>query len=362
MARYAMIMAGGSGTRLWPMSRRAMPKQLVPLFDGASLLSIAADRLEGVVEAPNRLICTGERYRDVIAGALPSFSAEQVLGEPEGRDTLNAVGLTAAILAQRDPNAIFAVLTADHLIEPQNVFAERLAAGFGLVEEDPTRFVTFAITPTFPATGYGYVQQGEAIDGHDRCYLAQQFVEKPDVATATEFLKAGNYGWNSGMFIFHAATVLEAIQRYEPATHQGLHEIAAAWDTPGRTDVLNRIYPTLRKVSVDYGLMEPASADDSLAVCVVPMDLSWIDVGSWPSFGETVTADPQGNRCAGSTQWHDLDSKNLIVLSSDSNHAIATIGCSDLVIVHTPETTLICNASDAQRVKELAERVPERLR
>ena len=362
MSRYAMIMAGGSGTRLWPMSRAAMPKQLVELFDGASLLGIAADRLEGVVEQTHRLICTGERYREVIGEALPAFGPEQVIGEPEGRDTLNAVGLTAAILAHRDPEAIFAVLTADHLIEPHDVFAERLAAGFRLVEEDPKRFVTFSITPTHPSTGYGYVRQGEAIAEHDECYFARQFVEKPDLETAKGFLETGEYGWNSGMFIFHAATVLQAIARYEPATFEGLNSIAAAWDTPERDATLNEIYPTLRKVSVDYGLMEPASNDAAMSVCVVPMKLSWIDVGSWTSLGETISPDASGNRCATSTSWHDLDSERLLVVSNDPTHAICTIGCSDLVIVHTNDATLICAADEAQRVKEMADAVPESLR
>lgn len=359
MARYAMIMAGGSGTRLWPLSRRAAPKQLVPLINGESLLSIAAQRLDGVVDGAHRLICTGERYRNALAEALPEFTPAQILGEPEGRDTLNAVGLTAAVLAKNDPEAIFAVLTADHLIEPKEVFADRLAVGFGLVEEDPTRLVTFSITPTYPSTGYGYVQRGEAIPGHETCFRAQRFVEKPDLATAEGFLAAGNYGWNSGMFVFQAQVVLDAIGRHEPETKQGLDAIAAAWGTADQEAVLGSVYPTLRKVSIDYGLMEPGSDDSEVSICVVPMALSWVDVGSWPSFGETIEPDQEGNRVTTSTTWRDLSSTGLLVFSDDPSHTISTIGCHDLVIVHTPDATLICATDDAERVKEMAENVPE---
>ena len=246
-----MIMAGGSGTRLWPMSRLDRPKQLVPLVSGRSLLGISSDRLENVVDLDRRWICTGERFRDQVRDAVPGISDDRILGEPCGRDTLNAVGLTAAVLAAHDPEAIFAVLTADHLIEPQDVFADRLDRGFRLVEDDPTRFVTFSITPTHPATGFGYVEQGEPIEGHPECYLASRFVEKPDRETAETYLARGTFGWNSGMFIFHAATVLETIGRYEPATKEGLDRIAAAWNTPERRTVLEAVYPELKKITTE---------------------------------------------------------------------------------------------------------------
>lgn len=357
-----MIMAGGSGTRLWPISRAERPKQLVPLIGGRSLLAVASDRLAGVVETDARWICTGERFRDQVRAAVPSIGDDRILGEPCGRDTLNAVGLTAAVLASLDPDAIFAVLTADHLIEPQAVFADRLDAGFRLVEADPTRFVTFAIEPTFPATGFGYVERGDAIDGHPGCFRAQRFVEKPDRETAESYLAAGTFGWNSGMFVFHAATVLDTIGRYEPATRAGLDRIAAAWNTPDRAATLAAVYPELRKISVDYGLMEPASRDDAVSIAVVPMDLSWIDVGSWPSLGETIEPDAAGHRVAAATAHTDLDSRDLLVFSDDPDHRICTIGCEGLVIVHTRDTTLICRAEDAQKVKDMAGLVPESLR
>jgi mannose-1-phosphate guanylyltransferase len=359
--RHAMIMAGGSGTRLWPISRAERPKQLVPLIGGRSLLAVASDRLEGVVDSDRRWICTGERFRDQVRAAVPSIGDDRILGEPCGRDTLNAVGLTAAVLHRQDPDAIFAVLTADHLIEPQSVFADRLDAGFRLVEEDPTRFVTFAITPTFAATGFGYVERGDAIDGHEGCFHATRFVEKPDVETAEAYLAAGTFGWNSGMFVYHAATVLDTIGRYEPATRTGLDRIANAWNTPERDATLAAIYPELKKISVDYGLMEPASRDEAVSIAVVPMDLSWIDVGSWPSLGETVAADDRGNRITAGTAHTDLDSRNLVVFSDDPDHRICTIGCEDLVIVHTKDATLICRADQAQKVKDMAGIVPESL-
>ena len=357
-----MIMAGGSGTRLWPMSRLDRPKQLVPLVGGRSLLGISSDRLESVVDLDRRWICTGERFRDQVRDAIPGISDDRVLGEPCGRDTLNAVGLTAAVLAAHDPDAIFAVLTADHLIEPQDVFADRLDRGFRLVEDDPTRFVTFSITPTHPATGFGYVEQGEPIEGHPECHMACRFVEKPDRETAEAYLARGTFGWNSGMFIFHAATVLETIGRYEPATREGLDRIAAAWNTPERRTVLEAVYPELKKISVDYGLMEPAAGDDAISVAVVPMPLSWIDVGSWPSLGDTIEPDERGIRRAEGIGHTALDSRNLVVFGDDPNHHICTIGCEDLVIVHTKDATLICRADQAQRVKDMAGEVPEDLR
>ena len=357
-----MIMAGGSGTRLWPISRTDRPKQLVPLIEGRCLLEVASDRLAGVVDAENRWICTGERFREQVRSAVAGIDDEHILGEPCGRDTLNAVGLTAAVLARRDPDAIFAVLTADHVIEPQAVFAERLDAGFKLVEADPRRFVTFAITPTRPASEYGYVEQGDAIEGAPGCFEAARFVEKPDRETAEAYLETGRFAWNSGMFVFHARTVLDAIARFEPATRTGLDRIAAHWDDERRHATLNAIYPDLKKISVDYGLMEPASRDDRVSIAVVPMELSWIDVGSWPSLGETIEPDASGNRIAEGASSVDLGSRNLMVFSTEPGHRICTIGCEDLVIVHTADATLVCRADDAQRVKEMAGLVPEDLR
>ena len=360
--RHAMIMAGGSGTRLWPVSRSDRPKQLVPLIAGRSLLQVASDRLAGVVDHDRRWICTGERFRSRVREAIPGIEDDRILGEPCGRDTLNAVGLTAAVLAKLDPDAIFSVLTADHLIEPQDVFADRLDAGFRLVEEDPSRFTTFAITPTHPATGFGYVERGDPIPGHDGCFRASRFVEKPDRETAEAYLEAGNFGWNSGMFILHAATVLETIGRFHPSTEEGLRRIADDWGTPSQAATLEAIYPELKKTSVDYGLMEPASRDEQVSIAVVPMDLSWIDVGSWPSLGETIEPDASGNRIAEGATSTDLGSRNVLVFSNEPGHRICTIGCEDLVIVHTADATLVCRAEDAQKVKDMAGAVPENLR
>jgi mannose-1-phosphate guanylyltransferase len=344
-----MIMAGGSGTRLWPMSRGETPKQLIPLFKGKSLLQIAVERLDGVVEPAHRWICTGQKHCEAICESLPQFAEDQLLGEPEGRDTLNAVGFTATVLHKLDPNAIFAVLTADHIIRPQAEFSRCLQTGFSLVEEDPSRFITFGITPTFPATGYGYVELGETItEGSHACL---RFVEKPDAATAENYIASGNFAWNSGMFVFHCKTVIDAIARMQPDSAAGLARIGEAWGTSQQQEVLDRVYPTLPKISVDYGLMEPAGADKAVSICTVPMHVEWLDVGSWPSYGETLEADGQGNRS--DTRCFTLDCNNTLAVSDDPNHALTMIGCQDLIVVHTKDATLVFPASEAQRVKEM---------
>lgn len=361
MARYAMIMAGGSGTRLWPMSRAAMPKQLVPFIDGRSLLSLAGDRVAPLVPAERLLVCAADAYRGAVLSAVAGLCPDNFLGEPVGRDTLNAVGFTAAVLAARDPDAIFCVLTSDHLIEPQPVFERCMRTGFELVEADPTRLVTFAITPTHPATGYGYVEYGDPVPGFAPAVRCTRFVEKPDLARAREYLASGRFGWNSGMFVFHANTVLQAIARLRPQNHAGLRLIG---DAVARgvdpTPQIAAVYPTLPKVSVDIGLMEPASVDAHLSVVTVPMPVEWKDVGSWPSWGATLTPDAAGNRS--SCPAIHMDSTNTLVASDDPSHTVVTIGLDQVIVVRTKDATLVCRADLAERVKDAVAALPPHLR
>ena len=354
--RYALIVAGGSGTRLWPMSRASLPKQLIPFIHGKSLLALAFDRLEGLVPAANRYICASQGHADLICQAL-GLPREQFLGEPTGRDTLNAVGYSAAVIARRDPEAVIAVFTADHIIEPVDEFLKIVDHGFRLAESQPSTLVTFGIAPTQAATGYGYLQLGEPLDGEAR--IVEQFKEKPAAAIAQEYFAAGSqhYLWNSGMFVWRAATLLDCIGRYEPANARGIATIAEAWDTPGRDAVLGEVFPMLKKISVDFAVMEPASRDERVQVAAVPMPLTWLDVGSWPMFGETCPHDENGNATAAQTLF--MDTQGTLAASSDPNHLIATIGCRDLIIIHTPDATLVCHKDHAEAIKEMHRQVGE---
>jgi len=342
------------------MSRRGRPKQLLPFIGGRSLLELAAGRLEGVVSAEHRLICASESHRGVIRGACGEYGDDQILGEPVGRDTVNAVGFTAAVLSKRDRDAVFAVLTADHIIEPHEEFARKLEVGFRLVEDDGRRFVTFAIEPTYAATGYGYVEMGPPIEGFAGARRVLRFVEKPDVETARTYLRTGTFGWNSGMFVFHAGQFMEALSWYQPECYAGLTKIATLWDTGERGAVLEETYPKLPRISVDYGVMEPASADERLALCGVPMEVTWLDVGNWPNYASTLEADAEG--CRTNAKSLHVDSSGILALSDNPEHVIATIGCKDLIVVHTEDVTMVCPASEAQRVKALAKRAAESLR
>jgi len=366
--RYAMIMAGGSGTRLWPMSRDGQPKQLIRFIhqpDGsvASLLEIAADRMSGLVPTDKRYICTGERYRAQIKDALPAFDDAHILGEPQPRDTVNAVAFAAAVFAKEDPGAVFAVLTADQLITPPDVFRSAMDIGYRLVEEAPTRLVTFGITPTHPATGYGYIEKGGPVRVGDEdvgAFGVERFVEKPMLEKAEAYVGSGRYFWNSGMFVFNARKFLELYEHYLPENKAGMRRIASAWGTPAQQAVLDEVYPTLKKTSVDYGVMEPAVNAENASIVGVEMAADWLDVGSWPSYAETLASDDANNRSAG-LRLASHESHNCIAIGDgqDPDHLIALVGCEDLIVVRTERATLVMPREKGEALKALHAQLDE---
>lgn len=358
--RYAMIMAGGSGTRLWPMSTREQPKQLIPFIEssdgGRSLLEVAMDRLDGLVEPDRTVVCAGNTHREAIQASL-GLDSDRFFGEPMGRDTLNAVALVAYAVQRTDPEAVIAVFTADHLITPVDEFQEIVDAGYRVAESADGTLVTFGITPTSPATGFGYLELGEPLPDSasmGQARVVDQFREKPHLETAEEYLAAGadRYLWNSGMFVWKAMTLIDGVAKFHPDNHAGLTKIADAWGTPDQDAVLEAIYPTLNKISVDFAVMEPASTDSEFTVAAVPMPLRWLDVGSWPSYAETLTSDAAGNTTGGCRSTL-LDTTNTLVASDDPDHLITTIGLDDVVVIHTAKATLVCRREDAERIKEM---------
>ncbi len=341
---HAVIMAGGAGTRLWPLSRSKHPKYLLRLFEGLSLLRRTYERLAARFEPSQIHVITTAAHLPLVAEDLPELPADNLIGEPCGRDTANAIGMAAALLDRQDPEAIMGVFTADHIIRPVDRFCAALDKAYSHVGKDPSALVTFGVRPASPHTGYGYVHRASALG--EGVYQVSEFKEKPDAATAKQYQASGEYYWNSGMFVWRARTVLDELARNLPDSHAKFVQMAQIWSEADGAERAAQIYPTLEKISIDFAVMERARQ-----VAVVEMDCEWLDVGSWTSVTEVFDPDADGNvLVADNTALVNADN-NIVVAEDD--HLIALIGTTNLVVVRSDDATLICTRQAAQKIKDM---------
>src|SRR5437867_8271985 len=358
---HAVILAGGGGTRLWPLSRTTYPKQFLPLLGEHTLLQQTVLRLTETVPPQRLWIVTGKEQAPLVQAqlsTLPGLSEgpAHVLTEPVGRNTAAAIGLAAVHLWRLDPKAVMVVLPADHWIERQSTFVALLQNAVGLAEQD--LLVTFGIVPHRAETGYGYIRRGEplaASPGHrvpeTVCYRVERFVEKPDLPTAQHYLANGGYYWNAGIFLWRASTILAEIAAYLPALHKGLREIAHNLDSSRSADTLAAVYARLEPVSIDSGVLEK-----SRRLVIVPADIGWSDLGEWATIHRLSPQDERGNTL--STTVLDLGSENSFVYSS--RRPTATIGLKNLVVVDAEDALLICAHDRVQEVRTVVQQLQTR--
>jgi mannose-1-phosphate guanylyltransferase len=342
---YAVIMAGGSGTRLWPLSRRDYPKQALKLVGEKTMFQYAVERIRSIFPPKRIMVVTLAKHASILMEQVPELPAENFILEPEGRGTAPAIGLAAISIMEQDPDACMVILTADHFIKETKRFCEVLAAAERVAEG---RLVTLGIQPSSPSTGFGYIHQG-ALAGEENgfpFYTVERFTEKPDLATAGKMVESGEYSWNSGMFVWQVKRILKEFQCQMPEFYTQLMEVQAALGIPSYQAVIDRIWPQVSKETIDYGIMEGAND-----VVVIPVDIGWTDIGSWSSLFSLLPADSENNVFAG--PHIEIDTKNTMVFGD--KRLVALMGVQDLVIVDTEDVVLVCSREREQDVKALVE-------
>ena len=346
---HAVIMAGGSGTRFWPKSRRNRPKQLLKLHGDATMLQQTVERVSPMIPAERVLIVTGADQAAASRDQLPQVPAENVIAEPCPRDTAPCVGLAAAMIARKDPEAITVVMSADHVIRPKEDFQRSVRAAVALIEEDPTTFVTFGIRPTRPETGYGYIERGEPEGEREgiAVHRVRQFREKPDLAAAQAFVASGDFYWNSGIFVWKARAVLDALAEHRPGVYAGIKKIASALGTPEEAETIAQVFPNLERIPIDKAVMEKAGN-----VKVLETVFQWSDVGDWRSLSSIQEPDASGNILQGAVLA--TDTADTVVVSDDAG-LIATLGVKDMVIIQSGGATLVAHRDKLDKLKGLVE-------
>jgi mannose-1-phosphate guanylyltransferase len=352
---HAVIMAGGSGTRFWPASRKLVPKQLLALSGKRTMLQSTVDRLGDLISPDRQLIVTNKILADAVRAQLPDIPADNVVGEPCKRDTAPCIGLAAAMVHRVDPEGTMVVMPSDHVIASPAKFQAAISAGQKLVDEDPTRIVTFGIPPTYPAESFGYVQRAASIDADGvSAYRVEKFREKPSRATAKDYVAAGTFYWNSGIFLWRASTILDALENNAPELRAHIAAIADSMGSDSFERTLEQEFTAIEGISIDYAVMESYEN-----VVMIEAPFPWDDVGSWQSLARLHEPDANGNTVVGS--HIGIDTKGSII-HAQSGHTIVTIDVDDLIVVQTKDATLVAPKHAEERVREVVKRLEEQER
>lgn len=349
---YAVIMAGGKGERFWPLSTSRRPKQVLSLVGGKTLLAMAVERLTGLIPASRVMVITSADLVDATREAAPELPQENVIGEPFGRDTAPVCALASALVQAKDPGGVLSILTADHIIKDVDLFHATLRESFEIALSGNV-LITIGIKPTFPSTGFGYIEAAEPIEheGEIEFLKAKRFVEKPDLKTAERYVEAGNFCWNSGMFVWSVESFQKALAGHQPQLLDMANHMVSVVGTPEFDSRLEEEYGKLEKISVDYSIMEKA---DNIVMARGIFD--WNDVGSWPALENHFDKDPSNNVLIGTCET--MDSEGNVVVSDE--RLTALIGVSDLVVVQAEDATLVCSKDRAQDVKKMVQLLAEK--
>lgn len=346
---YAVIMAGGGGVRFWPASRVKTPKQFLSIATEKSMIKETVERLLPLIPLPNIFVVGNRIHKEVLKEQLPDFSPEQFILEPYGRNTAAAIGVAAKVLIKKDPDATLVVLPSDHLIRNVQRFYTAVKDAIQLANDD-NALVTIGIKPSRPETGYGYIQVDEdhPVEGREGAFRVKTFAEKPNIETAIRFVKAGDFAWNSGMFIWRADTILDEIQHYIPDLAQELDGLSSAIFTDMFDGAMDVAYARMPAVSIDYGIMEKTNL-----VYVIKADLGWSDVGSWDEVAILAEKNDKGNSKIGSVFVQDVN--NSYIQSSEKT--IAVVGLDDLIVIETKDSILICKKGSSQHVRGIVDQL-----
>ncbi len=352
---HAVIMAGGSGTRFWPESRADRPKQLLRMSGERTMIQATVDRLGDLVTPDRTLVATTARLARSVAEQLPELPQDAILVEPCKRDTAPCIGLAAMRIARADPDAVMAVMPSDHVIGPAEVFRDAIRFAAAVVQQRPEQMVTFGIRPTYPAESFGYIERSMPLECEAAASLAHppavfhvlKCHEKPKALVARQYLETGLYYWNSGIFVWKAATILAAIERFQPEMYEHLCKIGEAADSPHCGDVLDREFSAIRPISIDFGVMEHV---DDVVVVEAPFD--WDDVGSWRSLERLRPLDRDGN-VIDAARYLGLDTSGTIVRGTNSDNIVVTVGVKDLIVIVTPDATLVADKHDEESIRRI---------
>lgn len=355
---YAIIMAGGSGTRLWPESRKNFPKQLMTFLGNRSFLQSTVDRLRPLVPPGQIGVVTGERLRDHIAEQLPELPTGSILVEPCARNTSGCIALAAIWCLAQDPEAVMVLLPSDHVIQPKEAFQDTIAQAAEIVRENPEKLITLGITPTCPAETFGYIERGEKGPGNS--LTVRRFREKPDAKTAAEYLESGNFYWNAGIFIWRASTILENLRKYAPGVWEPVEKILKSVDHSDFENVLKSEFPEIENISIDYAVMEKAAVDGN--VLVLPAPFEWDDVGSWRAFERHFPHDESGNTLAlaeGTPEAVLVETRDCTIRSTDPSKKVVCYGVKDLAVIVTPEVVMVFDRNREESVREVVRKLKE---